>query len=178
MSASDPSCPRTDVNHTTRAVAPDEASKSCTSCGRSNLRSGRAGRWRTRCRELRRVIGCCVKLPRGRHSAQPVIGQTNSQRKGPRRMSSAQRSTSLRASICVRCSRLLARMAPIAAGDPTANTKAAQTVSLSAWVRLFRQSFSECPADSSLSEIGCVSFLMVSSQCATQKPRLLNMKRQ
>ena len=33
---------------------------------------------------------------------------TISQRKVPRRMSSAQRSASLRASICVRCSRLLA----------------------------------------------------------------------
>jgi hypothetical protein len=63
---------------------------------------------------------------------------TISQRKGPRRMSSAQRSASVRASICVRCSRLLARIAPIAVGDPTANTKAAHTVSLSAWVRLLK----------------------------------------
>ena len=63
---------------------------------------------------------------------------TISQRKRPRRMSSAQRSASLRASICVRCSRLLARIAPIAVGDPTGNTKAAHTVSLSAWVRLLK----------------------------------------
>jgi hypothetical protein len=76
-------------------------------------------------------------------------------------MSSAQRSASLRASICVRCSRLLARIAPIAFGEPTANTKAAQTVSLSAWVRLCRQSLSGCPFDTSLSEIGCISFHMV-----------------
>jgi hypothetical protein len=75
---------------------------------------------------------------------------TISQRKGPRRMSSAQRSASLRASICVRWSRLLARIAPIAVGDPTANTKAAQTVSLSAWLRLLEIVFSTTAYDGAL----------------------------
>jgi len=64
-----------------------------------------------------------------------------SHRRGPRRISSAQRLASLRACFWVQCSRLLARIAPIAVGDPTANTKAAHTISLSGPLPLFNLIF-------------------------------------